>query len=411
MVSEYLGDEHFGQLAATVLADQWSETNEPSDNARFPSGVDFTRVSERRAARAASPSTSSAEADAIFAVIDALVADEATSEKQNLAVALGIVALRLPHGRREPTIKRLIALASRQARASLLLSLILSGEDVGMKLVVDGIAETFDAAKKETWILTQSDAYELRAWLRLLPFANPVSEIPTIVRGLPDAQRTPRLLEEMVRGLGDARSADAEATLFKLAEDDPRFYLNDQWRTTVLRLGSVSSARRVIDLTVKGMAGRTATGDSHWLRQLGALIVEFPEVKSDLQELLKGSTASEPTALLAYAVAEAPDTEGLLMLIDLEIKTGRRFLSQRSIENVVTEHLPSENWKGAFEVVPVPATELRRKLLALSSGTTDPAARCLAEIDEIRDRYGTPETEPRHPDLASGRPWPILPHN
>ena len=26
----------------------------------------------------------------------------------------------------------------------------------------------------------------------------------------------------------------------------------------------------------------------------------------------------------------------------------------------------------------------------------------------FRDEYGAPENEPRHPDLGSGRPWPIL---
>jgi hypothetical protein len=32
----------------------------------------------------------------------------------------------------------------------------------------------------------------------------------------------------------------------------------------------------------------------------------------------------------------------------------------------------------------------------------------LREIDRIRDENGAPENEPRHPDLASGKPWPIL---
>lgn len=77
--------------------------------------------------------------------------------------------------------------------------------------------------RKTTWILTQSDAYQLRAWLRLLPFATSVSEIPAIVSAMPDAQRDPHLLEEMLGCLGNAPSDDAEAVLFKLAEDDPRF--------------------------------------------------------------------------------------------------------------------------------------------------------------------------------------------
>ena len=61
-------------------------------------------------------------------------------------------------------------------------------------------------------------------------------------------------------------------------------------------------------------------------------------------------------------------------------------------------------------MLPVAATELRRKLLALTTdgGQADAAARVLREIDRLRDEFGAPEDEPRHPDLASGKPWPIL---
>lgn len=52
---EYLMDEHFGELAARVLAVQWFEFNEPKDDKKFRSGEDFSRVEARREARAADP--------------------------------------------------------------------------------------------------------------------------------------------------------------------------------------------------------------------------------------------------------------------------------------------------------------------------------------------------------------------
>lgn len=63
--------------------------------------------------------------------------------------------------------------------------------------------------------------------------------------------------------------------------------------------------------------------------------------------------------------------------------------------------------EGAYNVVPVPATELRQRLLAKVGlgGNNDPASRCLNLIDELRDEYGAPEAEPRHPDIATGRPF------
>jgi len=408
LMKEYLADEHFGQLAAQVLATHWSETHEPPGENRFRGSVDVSQVAARFAAHVSDPAATSTEAEAIFGAIDNLLADGATEEKKELGVALGIVGARLPHGQRTGTIEKLIALAPRQKRVSLLLALILSGEIVDIRLVEQGIAETFEAAKTQPWILTQSDAYELRDWLRLLPFCTPVAEVPAIVRGLPDTQRNPHRLEEMVRGLGYAPFAEAEDVLFKLAEDDPRFYLDYQWRATVLRLGTASAASRLVELTAAGSLQGKSQDGFRWGSELGDLISEFPEVRARVNELLKSGAPVERLVVLASALAHNPGEEGLLALIDFETRTGCSVWSWRSIERVVTKHVPSESWKGAYNVVPVPAIELRRKLLAVTTTAGDPGARCLNAIDKVRDEWGGPEVEPRHPDLASGKPWPIL---
>jgi hypothetical protein len=364
-------------------------------------------LSFRRADR---PAATSAEAEAIFGVIDRLLVEGATDDQKNLAVVLGIVGARLPHGERDATIEELIALAPRQSRAALLLGLVLSGEEIDIKLVSDGIASTFEAAKKEPWILTDSDGYQLRAWLRLLPFVNHVAEVTSVVRGIPDAQRVPDMLKEVVRGLGDAPSGEAEDVLFKLAEDDQRFYLNHQWRATAMQLGTESAVRRLVELTARGTLGVGSMDNWHLARELGGFMREFPDVRKYVHELLKDGPKSKGLEILARAVAEAPDTEGLLLLIKIEIKHRRSFWTWLSIETVVTNHVPAENWKGAYNIVPVPAIEIRRQLLALTTdgGVNDAAARCLNAIDKIRDGYGAPECEPRHPDLASGRPWPMM---
>jgi hypothetical protein len=124
---------------------------------------------------------------------------------------------------------------------------------------------------------------------------------------------------------------------------------------------------------------------------------------------LKDST-SPKAVLLASAVAESGDSDGLLLLVELENRLRQPLINWRTIQGAVTEHIPSELWRGAFDVLPVAATELRQKLLAMTTdgGPHDAAARVLREIDRIRDENGAPEDEPRHPDIASGKPWPIL---
>ena len=114
--------------------------------------------------------------------------------------------------------------------------------------------------------------------------------------------------------------------------------------------------------------------------------------------------------MLARAVAETPDEDGLLLLAKVEKELKRAVVTWRTIEQLVTKHVPVNDWANAYNIVPAPAGSLRQKLLALTTdgGPADAAARWLRQIDSIRDEHGMPEAEPRHPDLASGKPWPIM---
>jgi hypothetical protein len=410
LMRTYLGDPYFGELAARVLGQHWKAENEPPQEKRFFGRQDFSSVAEKREARAADPAATSEAGEAIFSVTETLIADGATDDQKMLAVELGIVAVSLPYGRHDATIEKLITLAHRRVRSKLLLNLVLAGAEIDSKLVTEGIAETFEAAKKEPWMLTDGNAYELRDWLILLPFTSRPADMLEVVRGMPDAQREPRFLEGMIDGLAQTPSAGAEAVLFKLAEQDPRFYENHQWQAAAFKLGTISSAHRLIELTEKGVFN-TKSGDGwRWSRDLSALIEKHPEVRRKVYDLLKDGAWSASHVLLARAVSENPDGEGLLLLVDIESEQQQPMSDWRTIEAVVTEHVPVENWSNAYNVVPVPATELRQALLSRTTdgGPKDVAARCLTAIDIIRDENGIPASEPRHPDIASGKPWPIM---
>lgn len=409
LMREYLSDEDFGHPAALVLAGQWRAANEPSDGKRWKSGPDFSRVAEKRAARALDPTASSAQADAIFDAVEPLISGNATETMRKHAVALAIVAVALPHGQRYDMIKALLAIADRYARGTFLNNLVLSGEIIEVELVKQGIADVFEAAQKQAWILTERR--ELRDWLRLLPFTNQPADAFDIVRALPEQHRTPDALEEMLDAFGLAPGDDAEDVLFQLAEADPRLYAHHAWHDAVIRRGTLVAATRFVDFAAQGaFNGNSSTDQWRMSTRLANLIGEHAELRAHVYDLLKSGLTSPGLVLLAQAVAENPDANGLLLLIQSEILHKRAFASWRTIRSVVTEDVPSENWKGAYNVLAVPVVELRRNLLAMTTdgGPTDAAARCLNLIDKIRDEYGTPESEPRHPDLASGMAWPIM---
>lgn len=413
MMRDYLEDEHFGALAARVLANQWHSANEPPKNKQSLGGVDWSEVKSKRAARAANPAATSTGAETIFAAIDRLLADSTTDAQKKLAVSLGITALRLPHGQRPETIRKLIANAPRHGhetgRWNLLLSLVLSGEEIDVADVNAGIAETLEAAVKDKWILTQSEGWHLRVWLQLIPFVNEPLEALPVLLSLPATQREPHALRDVVRAFAHSPSPRAEDFLFKLAEADPRFYALHEWRDSVGGLGTLSSARQFVDLAASGIFSRKTSNDWHLTKQLGGLIVLHPDLRPHVYGLLKDGATSMGLAMLAGAVAERPDEEGLMLLVKCE-QYGLNVRGWRTIEGAVTEHVPVDGYSNAYNVVPVAAPDLRRKLFALTTdgGPKDVAARWLTHIDNIRDEYGLPGGEPRHPDLASGKPWPIM---
>jgi len=287
----------------------------------------------------------------------------------------------------------------------LVLNLILSGELIPFGVVQAGIDDVFEQAKKDAWLL--HEGWQLKAWLLLLPFTDHPAQLADAIAAMPSRQREPRFLEEMIRATEWVQTQEVEDALFKLAENDAAFYADHIWRDAVRRRGTLTSARRYLDLA---MEGKLEARD-HWntAHEIAGLLSKHSELREYAFGLLKDG-ASPQTALLANAVAEGNDPEGLILLVELENKLHRQFISSRTIEAVVTEHVPSEQWRGAFEVVPITATELRKKLLAMTTdgGPRDSAARVLREIDRIRDENGGPEDEPRHPDLVAGKPWPII---
>jgi hypothetical protein len=164
--------------------------------------------------------------------------------------------------------------------------------------------------------------------------------------------------------------------LFKLAEDDPRFYADHYWRRTALQFGTPSAARRLVELAAKGTLQGTATIEGWALaRDLGALISEYPDLRAHVYELLKNGPTTGGLALLARAVAEDPDAKGLLLLVGFQKDPSHSLVNWRTIEKVVTDQVPAENWKGAYNVVTVPVVELRQKLLAINDGWRPPGRR------------------------------------
>lgn len=409
LMQELLRNEEFSRSAARVLAAHWRSRSEPGEEKGWPRPPVFARVAEKRAAREAKPEATSEEAEAIFGAVEELMRADSTDTHKRCAVELAIIACALPHGERDETISRVMADAGPKRKLALLTRLVLAGEAIDVEHVAQGIDDIIEHETRTGHWVSGEDR-TLQQWLRLLPFTTGLSRTIEIVRTLPEPHRTPYALEELLAALEDAPGDDVEEIIFELAEAEPSLYVDRSWLDAVFARETRSAATRLLDLASQGaFHGGGNTGDHDIYTRLASLIDKFPDLRGHLYELFENAIGGPGMRMLAQTIAENPDEEGLMRLMQLDIEHKHARTAWLAIERVVTRREPVENSNESYHVLPVAASEVRRKLLARTrdGGPDDIAARYLNEIDEFRDQFGTDESEPRHPDLASRKTWPI----
>ena len=177
------------------------------------------------------------------------------------------------------------------------------------------------------------------------------------------------------------------------------------WKARSLRYGS--ARRQQNDLSASTVLRPSSGSSSRW-RKKRFRRLDAPHLLKDVFEERKFRTESPSYPINGRSQPE-PFTH--LLTQPLEIKRNCVLVSPMTVERVVNKQVPFETWKGSYNMVPIPADDLRRELMAMTTdgGPNDVAARYLTEIDEIRDTWGAPESERRHPDIASGRAWPTMP--
>ena len=412
LLSGYLDHPQFGLEAAEVICRHWIEDNEPQPGQVFQRNPDYAHVRARRSARLADPDQTHPDADAIFDVVERMIGESSSDEQHAHAVALACFAGRLPHGQRPTTIERLLALAQRRVAPRLITSLIQSGEGLPVDVVRRGLDAVFEEAKTKTWMLHGSDVYELNDWLRLLPFTDDLAAAVKVLGTILPEHRPIDRIAPLVSNLIYSASVGTEDALFAIAELEPNIIREHSWYTAACELRSESAALRLVALTAAEHAkgSKSSVGTWRWGEDLGELMKAFPGVRRDIYARLAGADLTAGTRQLAEAVSNALDADGLFLLMTLERRWHIRLLSYHTIRDIVTVQVPDPDWSNAFSIHSVAAADLRRRLLADASdgGSDDQAARALNAIDEMRDEYGRAIDEPRHPDLASGRAWPIL---
>jgi hypothetical protein len=393
-----------------------TSTGNPPDSKGIVFGTDFSQVCARRAERTSATGSlaTSPYADAIFAVVDGLIKPGSSGEEHRHALQLATVALRMPHGDRTSTLDGLLQLEqSLREKQALLSALVLSGEIIRADIVLDGLRTLIAELKAKRWFDFKQDWWELESWLELLPFSDrPMATLDGLDL-IDPTWRQPWRLRSVLSALSYAPSFEAEQVLKELPRRDSAFLNDHDWLGSLERRSPVTAARTLLELIADGTLSAVQVRDRWWLtRKLGRAMQEDADFRADVYRQYDSSSGGIATELLEGAIAEGADETGVLVLVQNHANRGEPYSGsmEAGIQHAVVGERPSQDWAGASELFGIAVPSLRKRLFGLIQGDTPEtqlAWRCLTRIDELRDEYGPVESEPRHPDIGSGRPWPI----
>jgi hypothetical protein len=415
VLEKYLDNLEFGFCSAVAIKQIWDRDNRPADNifARWP---DYSQVRAKRAERDRGEvsKTDSPVASVIFGAVERLIRSS-DPKQRDLAVGIARIGFGLPHKDRPELVEQLLGSPGNQsARQLLLASLALDGIVVSADMILSGVRDFVEEAKSKGWMFRDSK-WLLDGWLELFAFSDRLMAAIEAMELLPPNHASAHEFERMLKAFGQSPSQEAEVVLKELAAGDPKFREAFDWLDAFERLATVEAVRDILEFVGSGTV--QLSGHRHDVWGLGRSIAGMMEANPAIRDALVQTYGTMPPgsarSIVEGAFAEAPTDATILSMIGVlggEGRTFRQTVLPRALEQVMTEHRASSYWRGVYDVILVPSHELRKAIFGLAGGDGAVAAlatECLVAMDDIRDRHDWAEANPRHPDIQSGRPWPL----
>ena len=413
LMVKYLPDLSFGVEAAHVLLDLWNRDHPSGKDRRFALWHDYSEVKARRGQLGANPPVSGESAEAIWKIVRQYGASSEPLDKQRHAVKLACIAMRMPFGvnRREAeeVFKLPLPYAAKQ---DLFVVAAMSGVVISSSMLTEAIRELLRDAQTQSWRLDENRG-ELMTWIEIFAFSDqPLAVLGSLDLLSPD-QRAPYRLRRLLAAVGQSPHSDSVKVLKALAERDPSIAEDDDWFDALVRLDSVDAARTLLESLCSGtLGGRQRQSRHRFSDRLNGFAKAHPAFKGELLRRYSDAAPCKARDILESALLESADPDALLAVVHSMASRGEDFDHRLSsaLRKLAIGQTPSARWLNAVELFSVPLTAFRKQLFALLADHKQArlAQRCLEELDQLRDEYGRVKDEPRHPDIATGRPWPIV---
>jgi hypothetical protein len=420
IMKSYLSDPDFGIDAAYVLKAVWEKSQPANDERGLISTWPDSSVGPAESTKHQSGTGRKTPqfVEHILDVVEELIKPSASEANYKHALKLATVAFSIPYVDKADTITSLLKLPLPAIyKQALLTVLSCTGEVISSNIVLQGIEELLEEAKTKQWMLQEQNGWRLEAWLRLLPF----TERPASILDVLDSLGYRRLIEPwnlsgLLSALSYAPSAEAENVLSELAKRDVRFLSLYDWLAALTKRNTLTAARIFFELICNGAlpdkGGRFDTW--HLGKNLSAFMTSHVQFRQEVYERFSGVANSPAKSILEYAISNAADADGILLLVHVGAAQGKRFRDSTlytALRHVLVGQTPIES-SGMQQLYSLPATGLRKDLFDIvvngNAAESLLAIETLTAIDDIRDDYGHVDAEPRHPNIAMGVPWPKI---
>ena len=214
----------------------------------------------------------------------------------------------------------------------------------------------------------------------------------------------------IIEALGLCGHADVLTALELIRDRCAEQHIIDEWFSAVHAIGNAEAGDRLL-ATLLEVSEQT---DWRRSRSVSGMVAELAEKHMSLRGRVLGIASSGEQADLRKIAGVFRHVDQEEFLADLLALPGDRLeaLSEAiadALRDLCVEHRPIDGSSGVNDVVPRPIRKFRARFFARASANDSGSAACtrlLEYIDQIREDYGEPAEEARHPDITIGQPWP-----
>jgi len=397
-----LGNATFGESAAFELIRFGS--SKPQEKG-FRSGPSFEQIVSSRAAPATKLDPVAA---AVLKRIDELLATRKPEDAAS-AMQFATAAVQMDFGGDAGPIFRAAEKAPTvEARYNLLTAMLV----FGLKVPPEWIAAGYESAQKSyfegKW-QNPNDWWGVRRWLELLGASDNPESVLGYVDQLPVEYKNLRQLREVARAIGFSPSSGATPALIALSKAIPEFVSDHDWQRALSHQDDEEGAAHLLELLMSD-TGNVFKGAHHFNgpQVIAGMFVKHTKIKAAFFDRLKAKDfRATPLMAEVMRLSVSPSEICDLVVAGHQGSLGEALI--RGASELAIKRVPIEG-SNSYEEYPDDLTELRKDLFALAHTKGPPAKlayRILLLIEDQREHYGRPPTEPRHPDVRSGKSWPM----